>query len=221
MIEIVEDFKNALRLFSTRTWRITGLEKESGQQMSIVYCGSDKHIEYISGKVFGANVDNKELIGRRPIMTIDRMLREWDCSIAIVTAPRWALSVIRKHGDLCIPWWIDCEIDCRSALGGGHTKSLQNDLRKIRKNELYFEKANQVEDFVSSMTGYTRQLFIVRMEKQRCPAHSKRERINCAPARQNSFSFSGMEKCWVAYCSICVEKCQRSAISVYLMVIES
>jgi len=145
-VKISDIIRDGLRFCSAQVWRVEGREKESGALLSMLYSGPDTQYEYIRDRIFGdANVD-KKFLRRLPVPMINKVLRSANCSLAVIAAPRWGLSIMEVPGDVCVPWWIDSEIDCQVVLGSGKTKGLQNDLRKIRKNNFHFTIANTAQD---------------------------------------------------------------------------
>ncbi len=146
MQNYLEIFRDGLRFFSAPVWRFEGVESNSGARLSTLVSGPEKQLEYVLYRIYGDGAVEKAYLGRKPVPAIGEMLRRTNCSLAVVAAPRYALSAIRKPGDICIPWWIDSEIECDPILGSGNTRSLKSDLRKIRTNGLSYTIANTADD---------------------------------------------------------------------------
>lgn len=139
---------SVLRFLLPRMWYIEGTEKTTGERLAFIWCGSDKQQEYMVSRIFGSGNIDKKCIGRRPVMLLDRLQGSYNCCLAIVAGPKQILSVVRREEDICVPWWIDAELDIDDAQeSAGRPKSLRDDLRRVRKNQLGFKIIKDAENY--------------------------------------------------------------------------
>lgn len=99
-------------------------------------------------RLFGAARVQRRLIGRRPLFMLQQLKETLGCSIGIIAGPQRILNWMCRDDDICVPWWIDAELDIEKALDcADRPKSLKDDLRRIRKNNLGFKLSMSLEDF--------------------------------------------------------------------------
>ena len=130
------------RYLVPKMWYVRGHEKSTGDPLSFIWCGPDKQQDYIINRIFADDQIEIRCLGRRPLFRLDSVRRAHGCSFAVVAGPQSALSWMGRDDDIRIPWWIDAELEIEGANETtGKPKSLKDDLRKMRKNNLSFRFA--------------------------------------------------------------------------------
>lgn len=90
-------------------------------------------------RIFGTEAPECRYLGRRPLSLLKRMLQKYECPLGVVAGPDRLLTQARQGDDIEVSWWIDSELDITAALDPkGWSKSLKDDLRRVRNNELAF-----------------------------------------------------------------------------------
>ena len=128
--------------------RVTGKERETGDQLSLIWCGPEAQQAYMLSRIFGPDNFERQYIGRRPLVLLKRLLASYNCSLGIVAGPASVLNSVRQADDIEVPWWIGSELDISRSLNDrNRPKSLKEDLRRVRKYELEFRCTTDAESY--------------------------------------------------------------------------
>lgn len=137
-----------LRFLLPRMWYIEGKEITTGEKLGFIWCGPERQQAYMTTRIFGAGAVTTEYIGRRPIMYLERLQESFDCSLAILAGPQHVLDWFSQADDICVPWWVDAELDIDVLeRTRGRPKSLRDDLRRVRKNALSYHIKRTFGDY--------------------------------------------------------------------------
>ncbi|MEK7995073.1 MAG: hypothetical protein AAB403_14805, partial [Planctomycetota bacterium] len=131
-------------------WIMTGNEVSSGKGLGIIFAGLEIDKNYIRTLALG-DLYQEHHVGRKWLWNIRRACAKsgQDCSLLVVEAPHCSAVLSAKMKYLFIPSWVNGELDIsaeRSAIFRSRNKSLQSDLRRIRKNNLHFEVTRSLSD---------------------------------------------------------------------------
>lgn len=131
-----------------RMWYISGVERTTGMPLSLIWCGPRKQQEYMISRIFGENEPGRKCVGRRPVMMLKWLQKSYNCSLGIVAGPQSILACFCRDDDICVPWWVNAELDIDKALDcAGRPRSLKDDLRRIRKFELGYEVVTDLPSY--------------------------------------------------------------------------
>jgi len=148
MRETITHCIHALRFLLPRMWHIEGHEITTGEKLGFIWCGPEKQQAYMTKRMFGTGTVTKSYIGRRLIWDLPRLQETFDCSLAILAGPQHVLNWFSRSEDICIPWWIDAELNIDTIEEpGARPKSLRDDLRRVRKNELTYRITSSFDDY--------------------------------------------------------------------------
>ena len=131
-------------------WIMTGNEASSGQELGIIFAGLEIDKNYIRTLAFGDSYQEHP-VGRKWLWAVRKVndRQGQDCSLLVVEAPHCSARLSAKIKYLFIPSWVNGELDIsveRSSIFRSRNKSLQSDLRRIRKNNLHFEVTRNLSD---------------------------------------------------------------------------
>ncbi len=147
-----------LNIIRPDVWIMTGNELSGGQPLGIIFAGLEIDKNYIRMLAFGDS-GRENHVGRKWLWNI-RKLRDKEaegCSLLVIEAPHCSGRLSAKLNYLFIPSWVNGELDIsaeRSSIFRSRNKSLQSDLRRIRKNNLHYEVTTslpQLDDFYRTM----------------------------------------------------------------------
>lgn len=148
MTNALRNFLSFLRFLAPRMWYVEGNEIATGDRLGFVWCGPEKQQEYLVKRIFGRGPVTRIHIGRRPIMSLRRIQESFDCTLTILGGPQNVLGWLGQGDGISIPWWIDAELDIEDVLeNGGRSKSLREDLRRMRKNALACKIAKTADEW--------------------------------------------------------------------------
>ena len=145
---LLRRIKSLVRRYVSPAFVVRGKEKQSGLDLAVLFVGSVRQNEYLVKKIFDQQVNDRKSVNRCSFSSAPSVMRRLKCDLAIVAGERSSLSNHSSEISLQIPWWVDCEIDCASALDGGGTKALRKDIRKIAKYGLYADTPNSPDDIL-------------------------------------------------------------------------
>ena len=129
-------------------WLISGTELHSGEHFTILYAGNRLSKNYIVNLVFGDEYDEIEL-GMKWLKNnfrIAKLAKQkiQDCSMMILEVNERLHNLIKRKKDFYIPLWVRGEVDIPLTVS---KKSMKNDLRIIRKNNLKLEVTTEKSQF--------------------------------------------------------------------------
>jgi hypothetical protein len=144
-------FRKPLRILTLlfpRMWCIEGVERGTGRQLSIIWCGPELQQAYILSRVFGEDAFDRRYVGRHSVFRLKHLQGKFGCPLGFIAGPKWLLSLMRRENDIEIPLWLEAEIDLHQALDpAGRPSSLKEDLRRTRKNKLESRRASDFESY--------------------------------------------------------------------------
>ena len=130
-------------------WLITGREKHSCVQETIVFCGKDIDRHYWTQLIFDG--DCQEIyLGKRWLWDMGKLDSE-DAVLLITHVPRKYIKLPNKNKGFYIPNWLTGQInipDLSKISKLKHHENITSDIRKIRKYQLSYEVSKKEEDFV-------------------------------------------------------------------------
>jgi hypothetical protein len=147
MLAILENVRESLRFLYPRFWLIEGVEKRSGDPLSLIWCGPGRQRAMISSRIFGDGDTNRRYIGRHIPARLDSLRRKHNCALSVIAAHRDMLSRFATEGDYVVPWWIGSESEIDAENGVVHTKPVKRLLRSIRSNEFSYDVDNSATTF--------------------------------------------------------------------------
>ena len=142
-----DNVRGVLRLIAADFVVATGIENGSKSTVTFLWSGPEKQLAYFQKRIFGSNAVTLHRVGRRPMMMLDGLMSKFDCSFSIIISRRRFVSVIERPGDICLPLWVDCNIDLNEKRDYAKSDSVRGDLRKIRKNQLTWRVSVERDDF--------------------------------------------------------------------------
>ncbi|MHC4436725.1 MAG: hypothetical protein ACYS3S_05150 [Planctomycetota bacterium] len=145
-------------VFRPKVWIITGHEVLSRKKLAILYAGHEVNKNYLVKLAF--NSSYKDLyIGRKWLWEIRGLAKEkeYDCSLIIAEVPNSLRVFSGKTKSFFVPSWVSGEIDAsfeEHAIFNNRNNTLMSDLRRIRRNSLYYEvtdELSQLRNFYYNM----------------------------------------------------------------------
>jgi len=139
-------------------WIMTGNETSSGRELGVIYAGLEINKNYIRMLTFGDSFREQHL-GRKWLWAAHKLhdKQGHDCSLLVVETPHCSARLSMRLNYLYIPGWVTGEIDIakeHSPIFRSRNKSLQSDIRRIKKNNLHFELTRnllQLHNFYHTM----------------------------------------------------------------------
>jgi len=143
-----------IRAFRFNLWVLTGEEIKSKQTLGILYAGRKENKNYIANLAFaGPYAEN--YIGNIWIWSVLRKVKEekYYSYLVVVEVYRF-FRILFGNNFFYIPCWITGETDISKNISSLANSSNENDIRKIKKNNLSFESTNEIShlyDFYHNM----------------------------------------------------------------------
>jgi hypothetical protein len=126
-------------------WLITGTELHTGENFTICYAGDERYKNYFVRLVFGDQYD-EVYYGKNWLHNVFRIAKQkrQNCSMMVLEAREKVSKLIKRKKDFYIPLWVRGEIDIPLTVSN---KSIKEDMRRIRKNNLTFEVTTEKSQF--------------------------------------------------------------------------
>lgn len=158
LLSPVKAIYKLLGMIRPEVWIMTGSEVSSGRELGILFAGLEINKNYIRTLAFDDSCLEHH-VGRKWLWAVRKVHQKQghDCSLLVIEAPHCSGILSAKLNYLYIPAWVTGELDIsaeRSAIFRSRNKSLQSDLRRIRKNNLHFEvtaSPSQLHNFYYTM----------------------------------------------------------------------
>ncbi len=132
--------RERLRKYRLNVWLLEGRERQSGNELTILYAGHALNKNYLSHIAYGDSCRETPL-GKAWIWSVSRIAKSHPAVALIVTET--GEDYFRRFGgrdDFYIPCWIDGEIEfSRFNELMKHSENIKSDLRKIRKHGYQYE----------------------------------------------------------------------------------
>lgn len=141
MNTIRENLRGFARQFGAEFHIASGQERTSGQQLCFLWSGSKRQFAYFGSRIFESGTARTRRIGRRPLAMAAALAASHGCSMSIVLIPRLYAPLLKGGSDICLPLWVDCEVELCEERTYATCASLRDDLRKIRKYDLTWTSA--------------------------------------------------------------------------------
>lgn len=137
-----------ISLLVPKIWLVEGNERLTGKPVSVLWCGPIVQQAYMLSRIFSAESPNCKYLGRRPLFLLKYLLKKHDCSLGVVAGPGHLLARLRRRDDIEVSWWIGSEVEIAAALDpDDRPKSLKDDLRRVRNNNLTFRCVTDAESY--------------------------------------------------------------------------
>jgi hypothetical protein len=143
MNRFLDNVRDFFRLFRAEFYVASGVEKTGGENLTLLWSGSKKQFAYFDKRIFESGTAKTKRIGRRPIYMSDNLSKKYDCSLSIVLLPERYLPFIKQSSDICLPLWVDCQVELCQGRTYATSDSIRADLRKIAKYRLSWERARE------------------------------------------------------------------------------
>jgi hypothetical protein len=145
-----------IRRLRPEVWIITGEERGTGLPLSVcLYVTSKEYKSYLLDLIFGSSFSPRYL-GRTWLWNAFKAIPRAaaGCSLVIAEVEESHLKLPGAKSGLVIPAWVYGQVDLPRGPGLLRSKSIQDDLRKIRQHSLEFEvsrDSRRFEDFYQNM----------------------------------------------------------------------
>lgn len=139
-------------LFHGSAYELKGPEKHGGHDLTAVFMGGSASRAYLSNLLFLGNPAIRAL-GRFSHRKIVSLLDETRprADLIFLESPPLLSSLFRKRGCLIMPQWVGTRLEMtgqgESFLKASGSKSLREDLRRIRKQKYRYRVSRNQEDF--------------------------------------------------------------------------
>jgi hypothetical protein len=146
----------ATRRLRPEVWIITGEERVTGLPLSVcLYVTSKEYKSYLIDLIFGSSF-RPHYLGRTWLWNAFKAIPRAaaGCSLVIAEVEESHLKLPGAKSGLVIPAWVYGQVDLPRGPGLMRSKSIQDDLRKIRQHALEFEVSRDLwrfEDFYQNM----------------------------------------------------------------------
>lgn len=141
----IHTLSNVLR---PKVWILTGNEILSRQKLAILYAGHEVNKNFLVKLAFNSSCRDF-YIGKKWLWEIHGIAKkkEYDSSLLVAEVPHSFRILSVKMKSFFIPCWISGEIDAsfeEHAIFNNRNNTLMSDLRRIRRNSLYYEVAHEL-----------------------------------------------------------------------------
>lgn len=148
-MSISDLIKKIFRNVKPDSWRLTGKEKVTQEELIIFYAGSKYAKNYFCRLIYNGYY-TEEYLGKKWIWGILRSIsnskEKFSLIIIEIFCPLYGL--FRKRSDFIVPVWISATVDISGPNPGFlKNKGLKNDIRRINKNKLHFQTSNDESEF--------------------------------------------------------------------------
>ncbi len=145
-------------VFRPKVWVITGNEILSRQKLVILYAGHEVNKNLLVKLAFNSSCEDL-YIGRKWLWDIRGIAKKkgYNCSLLVTEVPNFLRRLSEKMKCFYLPSWISGEIDAsfeEHAIFNNRNNTLMSDLRRIKRNKLYYEVAHelsQLQNFYYNM----------------------------------------------------------------------
>ena len=131
-------------------WIVQGEEKGSGLPLSILISCRDQDRNLLLQLIYGNSNKYKEFyIGSAWQWDISKKIKKYgtDCSFMLVEVANSQRNLLREANWFYIPRWVTGVVDIPCSSEIMKSKSIKNDLRKIRKNAFQYEVTQDPQRF--------------------------------------------------------------------------
>ncbi len=146
-------FRIIARLFHLhlRTYLVQGVEKFSGEQVTLLFFGDDISFFYFSELLFD-NIPHVRKLGMIYIWNVHKFLHRYSANVdaVIVHTDRFFSRFLQKKNFITLPAWLELKLDVTpsiDALSQQFTKSALEDIRIIKKNQYSYATTDDPDTF--------------------------------------------------------------------------
>jgi hypothetical protein len=137
VLSLFTRLKTTINSYRGDTWILRGMEKHCGEEITLLYVGSEVNRNYVAGLIYGDSYD-MEYHGKNWIWsTIRKKGNSSDLSIREL--PFVAQNIFRNKRSFIVPTWVNQTMDLSIDLDSWISKdrTLAHDRRKIKKYDLH------------------------------------------------------------------------------------
>ena len=148
-LDLIRSIRRKIRYYKgyiyLHVWLISGTELHTGENFTICYAGNESYKNYLVGLIFGDQYD-EVYCGKNWLHNVSRIANKniQDCSMMVLEVNERVEKFITRKNDFYIPLWVRGEIDIPITVSN---KSIKEDMRRIRKNNLTFEVTTEKSQF--------------------------------------------------------------------------
>lgn len=143
-VRYIANIINSLKLHQ---WIITGTEILSKEELKIFFAGRIKDKNFFTKLAF-SNSCNEMYMGKKWIWNIPQIINKNDhnCSVFIMEVHKSFRNFFKSDKYFYIPSWVQGEVDISDCIHRFTSKSFKYYIRKLRKNNLYYEITNELSE---------------------------------------------------------------------------
>jgi len=137
---VIEKVRKYVRNYRFNLWLLDGIEKHSGEKLSIVYAGHRANKNYICHLAFQGKVKETDF-GIIWLWTALRLHTKYpDTHLIILEIDQKVYKRFSDNAGVYIPCWINGELYFEDVINKCKTsENIKSDIRKIRKSKLEYE----------------------------------------------------------------------------------
>lgn len=149
--KIFDTAYNVLYLLSRirkRVWTVKGAEKNSGDDITLIFAGTDINKNYIRHLIF-ADKFREHYIGKRFLWNIlqGQDLKKLDGSVIVIEVEKEFRKWVPREGSFVIPCWLSGELDLSNDLASTASTNIKRKIKKIKEKNVRYEIQNGMNDF--------------------------------------------------------------------------
>jgi hypothetical protein len=131
-----------------RVWVLTGKEKNSGDQISVIFAGTVINKNYIRHLIFG-DAFEEQYIEKRFFWNIlqSQRLKRFNGSIIVMEMEKNLKEHLPKEDSFLIPCWLSGEMDLSKDLAKTVSTNIKRNIKKIVEKNFHYEIQDGMKDF--------------------------------------------------------------------------